>query len=107
MLESCAIWTHHHVQGVLGHIDADVFGRLGYAHPDLLLLASLSQRDPYLQMRAHGPGYGSGSKGVGAASRLYCGLLDPVPVGLPHPGHFRIASVATHLKHTSPKWCVH
>ena len=53
-------------------------------------------------MRAHGPGYGSGSEGLGAASRLYCGLLDPVPVGLPHPGHFRIASVATHLKHTSP-----
>ena len=28
-------------------------------------------------------------------------LWDPVHVGLPHPGHFRIPSVATHLKHTS------
>ncbi len=56
-------------------------------------------------MRAQGPGYGPGSEGMGAAPRLYFGLLDPVPVGLPHPGHHRIASVATHLKHTSPRTC--
>jgi len=56
-------------------------------------MSHLPQHRPYMQMPARGPGYRSGSEGLGAASRLYCGIVDPVHDGLPHPGHHRIASV--------------